>query len=315
MCVVPSLFVFLVLDILNDGLSSHVPWAFDTLLGETSIYTSLEEIVLYMKSERPKKCIFSGKNDRGLKLVPCREDEPICCDESSDQDGPFCYFYTTVFKKVLLRLPLYNFKKELLTEINIASSQLHPNSWAFVQGFSILYTYFDHLPSVEVFLYFFEAKRLGHQLWVSFNGVVGRVFLSLFQQSYKGFKGKFLKTCCNKKDPTLLHGFPLYWTEKSRFQGARCLDEMPQREREVCLFLSSLKVVFDIATLIDQEFSQVGLKAYIGISHSCTLAGVDLHVYLPNPCFLCRQHAGYTEQEGPSSQGQKDESCCPSFSC
>jgi len=96
------------------------PWASDNLLGETSIYTSHEQIVFYMKSERPKKCIFGRENDRGLKLVPCREDEPICCDESSDPDGPFFYFYTTVFKKVLLHLPLYNFEKELLTKINVA---------------------------------------------------------------------------------------------------------------------------------------------------------------------------------------------------
>jgi len=96
------------------------PWAPENLLEETSIYTSSEQIVLYMKSERPKKCILGRENDRGLKLVPCREDELVCCDESSDPDGPFCYFYTTVFKTVLLRLPLYNFKKELLTEINVA---------------------------------------------------------------------------------------------------------------------------------------------------------------------------------------------------
>jgi len=126
------------------------PWAFDTLLGETSIYTSSEEIVRYMKSERPKKCILGRENDRGLRVVPCREDEPVCYDESSDSDGLFCYFYNMVFKKVLLRLPLYNFEKALLIEINVALTQLHPNSWAFVRGFSILCTHFDHLPLMEV---------------------------------------------------------------------------------------------------------------------------------------------------------------------
>jgi len=63
---------------------------------------------------------------------------------------------------------------------------------------------------VDVFLYFFEAKSLGKKLWVSFNGVAGRVLLSLFQQSYKGFQGKFFKIRCSKFDPTLLYGFPLY---------------------------------------------------------------------------------------------------------
>jgi len=73
------------------------------------MYTSHEQIMLYMKSKRPKKCIFVRENNRGLKLVPCREDEPICCDESSDPYGLFCYFYTNVFKKVLLHLSKKNF--------------------------------------------------------------------------------------------------------------------------------------------------------------------------------------------------------------
>jgi len=143
--------------------------------------------------ERPKKCIFGRENDRGLKLVPCREDEPICCDESLDPDGPFCYFYTTIFKKVLLRLPLYNLEKALITEINVAPAQLHPNSWAFVRGFSILCTHFSHLPSVEVFLHFFEAKRLGRQLCVSFNGVARKALLSLFTPILQGIQEQIPK--------------------------------------------------------------------------------------------------------------------------
>jgi len=46
----------------------------------------------------------------------------------------------------------------------------------------------------------------------------------------------------------------------------------------VCLFLSNLKVVFDTATLIKHEFSHVGLKAYIGILLSLTLASDILRV-------------------------------------
>jgi len=166
---------------------------------------------------KKNKCHLGKESDIALRLIPCREDEHVCCDESSDPEGPFCYFYVTVFKRILLRQLLFNFEKELLTEINVAPAQLHPNSWAFVRGFSILCSQFHLLPSMEVFLYFFEAKRLGRQLWVSFNGMTGRALLSLFQQFYKGFKGKFLKVRCNKRDPTLLDGFPLYWTHKPNF--------------------------------------------------------------------------------------------------
>ena len=63
---------------------------------------------------------MSKKYEGRVKIVECREGEPICCGESSDPDGPFCYFYTIFFKKVFLRLPLPIFEKELLSELNVA---------------------------------------------------------------------------------------------------------------------------------------------------------------------------------------------------
>jgi len=71
---------------------------------------------------------------------------------------------------------------------------------------------------VDVFLYFFEAKSPCQKFWVSFNRVAGRVLLTLFQQSYKGFKKHFFKVRCNKRDPTLLDGFLLYRAEKPKLK-------------------------------------------------------------------------------------------------
>jgi len=73
------------------------------------MYTSRELIMALRKGE----CKFSKENDRSLRIIPCREDEPVYCDESSDPKGPFSYFYTTVFKRILLRL---------------SPAQLHPNN-------------------------------------------------------------------------------------------------------------------------------------------------------------------------------------------
>jgi len=82
--------------------------------------------MLYRKSEHPKKnCLFGKEHDKFVKVMPCMEDEPVCCDESSDLDGPFYFIYSTVFKKLLLRLPFHSFERALLTEINTAPTQLH----------------------------------------------------------------------------------------------------------------------------------------------------------------------------------------------
>jgi len=116
--------VFVVLDIQAMDYKALYPWAPQNLLEEVSIYTSREMIVALRKS----KCSFGKESNIALRLIPCREDEPVYCDEASDHEVPFCYFYAIVFKRILLRLPLFNFEKKLLTEINVASAQLHPNN-------------------------------------------------------------------------------------------------------------------------------------------------------------------------------------------
>ena len=126
-------------------------------------------------------------------------------------------------------MALTGFERVLLTEINVAPAQLHPN-----KAFAILCNHLGHTPSVDIFLHFFEAKSPGKKLWVSFSGMAGRVLLTLFQQSYKGFQGKFFKVCYIAHDPTLLDGFPLYWVEKLKFKKPRGLEELTPLDRELC---------------------------------------------------------------------------------
>jgi len=124
----------------------------------------------------------------------------------------------------------------------------------------------EYTPSVDVFLYFFEAKNPGKRLWLGFNGVTGKVLLTLFQQSYKGFRKKFFKICCSMHDPTLLDGFPLYWVEKPGLKKPRSLEDLIPRDRETCEFFFRLGAVFDTAKLIKFEFHPASLKKRIGIS-------------------------------------------------
>ena len=117
---------------------------------------------------------------------------------------------------------------------------------------------------MDVFLQFFEAKSPGKKLWVSFNGVAGRVLLTLFQQSYKGFKGKFFRVCYTEHDPTLLDRFPLYWVENLKFRKPKSLEELATPDCALCQVLASLGAVFNTAKLIKHEYSPSDLKGYIG---------------------------------------------------
>jgi len=216
-----------------------------------------------------------------MRVVACREGEPVCADEAFGPEGPFCFIYSTIFRRLRRRLPLTPFERTLLTELNVAPAQLHPNTWAFVRAFSILCYSLGLTPSIDTFLYFFEVKDPRKKLWVSFNGVVGRVLLTLLQQSYKGFKKNFFKVRSNRRDPALLDGFPLYWTEKPNLQRARRLEDLSLQERGVCELFSGLPAPFITLYLLKCEFNPKNHKTYIGIfSFPCFLSHLVL-AHLP----------------------------------
>ena len=216
-------------------------------------------------------------------MLPCSPGEPVCGDERSNNGIPFFFFYQTVFKRIGMHLPFSGFEPKLLTEINVAPAQLHPNSWAFVKAFGILCGYFGQAPSIDIFLHFFEMKKQGKSLWVSYSSIVGRVLLTLFQQSYKGWRGKFFRVCCSDYDHTALDGFPLYWVEKVKLTKPKSLDELPSTDREACQLLASVGT-FDTSILINRKYDAEALARYISMgitpSNHLFFASACLSLYL-----------------------------------
>jgi len=128
---------------------------------------------------------------------------------------------------------------------------------------------------LDVFLYLFEAKNPGDRLWVSLNGVAGRSILSIFQQSYKDWKAKFVRVCCNDQDPTLLDGFPLYWVNKGKkeskdnFRRARGPEKMGELDKHLCNFwkgVASSNITLATSCIITYEFHESQLDFHIGLS-------------------------------------------------
>jgi len=96
--------------------------------------------------------------------------------------------------------------------------------------------FFSHAPSVDIFLHFFDVKKQGKSLWVSLSDISGRVLLTLFQQSFKGWKGKFFKVCCSDFDPFTLDGFPLYWVKEVKHTKPKSLDQLPSTIERLAKF-------------------------------------------------------------------------------
>jgi len=206
--------------------------------------------------------VFERECDAYISVRPCVEGEPMCMDNRANEGEPFFFFYQTVFKRIRLCLPFSNFERELLTEINVAPAQLHPNSWAFIRVFTILYNHFGHPPPSTSSFISSKPKNPGRTCgWAS--TVSGIVFLTLFQSSYKGFKGKFFRVCNSEHGRTSLDEFPLYWVGELKLKKAKTLDELSSTGRGVWQVLASLGLVFNIVELIKCEYDPSRLTSYI----------------------------------------------------
>ncbi|RDX70749.1 hypothetical protein CR513_49988, partial [Mucuna pruriens] len=56
------------------------------------------------------------------------------------------YLYDTLPMKLGVQLPFIDFQYSILWILNVAPTQLHPNSWVFVQAFEILCEGLGKLP-------------------------------------------------------------------------------------------------------------------------------------------------------------------------
>ena len=222
--------------------------ATSALLKETSSINTTLGVHRLRKGDQSD---LSFHKEHDIRL-PCHPDEPICADDKASNDELFCFLYATFFKKVKLRLPFTRFERELLTELDIAPAQLHPNSWAFVRAFQIMCAHLGLPASVDVFLFLFEAKNPGDRLWISLNGIAGRSILSIFQQSYKDWKGKFVKVCANDQDA------------KESFRRPRSPDNMGDLDKDLCLFWKRVAAANITSAIISFEFLEDQLEAHIG---------------------------------------------------
>jgi len=241
---------------------AQYPWASDELLAECTSLTTVEDVVKHQGDPHLYNFnAFCSTHDSHISVRHGTLGEPVCVDNQFNGRKPFIFVYQAVFKRVGVRLPFTSFERELLTEINIAPAQLHPNGWAFVRAFQILCGHLGVPRSVDVFLHFFEVKKQGKSLWVSFSGISGRILLTLFQNFFKGWKDLFFRVCANKRNLTALDGFPLYWTEKTKLVKPKSLDELSSSDRGVCEALVGLKIVFNMLKLKACEFNARTLSA------------------------------------------------------
>jgi len=132
----------------------------------------------------------------------------------------FFFLYAKVIKDSRLRLPLDEFSTGVLRALNVAPTQLHPNSWAYIRGFQMLCLGLGLTTTPALFLHYYctrPGKKVG---WLSLVSQNKNRLLDPYTSSYKNFKETFFKIIIREGGYRFVFDggvpkFPLYWTKKS----------------------------------------------------------------------------------------------------
>ena len=76
--------------------------------------------------------------DRGIVLLERVSTIEHVCHGDEGAAEKFFYMYMCHFSQLHVRLPLDDFTMGVLHQLNVAPTQLHPNSWAYLQAFRVL---------------------------------------------------------------------------------------------------------------------------------------------------------------------------------
>ncbi|MED6117492.1 hypothetical protein PIB30_110459 [Stylosanthes scabra] len=91
----------------------------------------------------PLLWIRSGQ-DIKIEFLPCSSIDRVCHE---GKGADWFFMYTCVFAEIGVRFPFTEFECAVLRQLNCASSQIHPNSWAFIRAFEVLMEYLQEEPS------------------------------------------------------------------------------------------------------------------------------------------------------------------------
>ncbi|KAL5134498.1 hypothetical protein HKD37_03G007641 [Glycine soja] len=166
-------------------LLHHTKWVRDDVLNYMSSLTSATTVAALQCQVKLK----SPEDSCKIVVHACGNDDfPFL--RAASGSFPFFFMYRCVFEVMGLFFPLKIFQYALLEHVNVASSQLHPNSWAMMKLMS----------------------KIG---WVSLNNVSKKLF-EFDSNIFHRFKDHFFKVLGTG---VMADGFPLMFNKdgESRF--------------------------------------------------------------------------------------------------
>jgi hypothetical protein len=141
-----------------------------------SLYTSSEKILWF----RNKVKLFSSGREEDVIIEPCRKGEKVCILLPDGVPSHIFYTYSHVLEDLNVKIPFTDFECEILKFLNVAPTQIHPNSWAFIRGFEILAKGKGFEPTVGEFCSFYRTKGVDEGTWVSITAHPDKGFFLSF---------------------------------------------------------------------------------------------------------------------------------------
>ena len=186
------------------------------MVEKSSTYSTAERVAEFFVKNPALK---PGGRSSYFDVVPCGPTERVCMGRPDD-GPPFFYMYTCFFSDLHVSLPFDMFTMGVLRALNVAPTQVHPNTWASLQAFRLLCDVMRLHPSPSCFLCYYAFHPAKKASWHSLVGRTGSVLFDLFAGSYKRFKERFVKVIIRPEATTIYFDesggsrFPLYWTRK-----------------------------------------------------------------------------------------------------
>jgi len=106
-----------------------------------------------------------GKTSTELFAEHCMPIDNVCHGREG-HNNDFFYIYPCLFTDSHVCLPFDEFTIGVLRTLNVAPTQLHPNSWASLQAFQLLAEMFRLRPSPHVFLSYYSTRPFSPVKWV-----------------------------------------------------------------------------------------------------------------------------------------------------
>ncbi|RDX77399.1 hypothetical protein CR513_42491, partial [Mucuna pruriens] len=200
-----------------------------------------------------------------VNVIPCRSDESVDGQPAPGELDHF-YLYDTLPLKLGVKLPFTHFERLVLQVLNVAPTQLHSNSWAFVRSFELLCEDLGWAPSLGVFFWFFSLRKAKKVGWTSLSGRPNCKLFKPFLESYKAFKSRFFKVTRGDAGPNLLRDnsgkpfFPLHWTPQLAVSVTVSWTEVEDWEKEFIKELSQFPVLPSAHIIKGRGYSAKHLK-------------------------------------------------------